>query len=49
MVSSPMKQLGKTNFYWAGKGFMFKGLWYCKGGNKRIIPLNKFDNWTGKH
>lgn len=49
---SPMKRLfkvGKYSFSYAGERFMYKGLWFWTGKkNVRIIPLNRFDNWTGK-
>ncbi len=38
-----------NHVYWAGEGFKYKGLWIWNGKkNIRIIPLNNFNNWTGK-
>lgn len=52
-VASPMKKLfklGKYPIYWAGKGFMYQGLWTWNGKrNVRLVALNKFKNWTGKN
>jgi hypothetical protein len=55
MCSSPMTTLFKIGkkyppkfaLYWAGKGFVYRGLWisYLLGklhGQVRIIPFNKF-------
>lgn len=53
MASSPMKKLfslGKISFYWADKGFMFRGLWIWTGKkNVRVIPLNRFSEYAGKN
>jgi hypothetical protein len=44
--SSPMKllfKIGKYSIYWAGKHFVYRGLWTWNGKkNIRILPLNKF-------
>lgn len=53
MGSAQMKQLFKISkiiFYFAGDGFMFKGLYMWNGKTQfRVIPLNEFKNWTGKY
>ena len=53
MGSMQMKQLctffGKK-IYYANSNFIFNGLFIWTGKtNLRIIPFNKFKNWTAKH
>lgn len=52
MAARQMKHLftvSKYKFYWADKGFMYQGLWVWNGvKNFRVLPLNRFKNWTGK-
>ena len=53
MAVKQMKRLvtlGKYKLYWADKSFMYQGLWLWGGTtNRRIVPLNRFNNWTGKN
>ena len=49
MGSSQMDKLftvfGKT-FYYAGNGFVYRGLFVWTGrSNRRILAFNKFSNW----
>lgn len=52
MCSMEMKRLfkvGKYPVYFAGKNFVYRGIHIWTGKNNvRIIPFNKFSNWTGK-
>jgi hypothetical protein len=46
-MSSPMEPLG-GGWYWAGRGFIYRGLWRWNGRrNVRVIPLNRFRQWSG--
>ena len=50
MMMKVLFTVGSTSFCWAGKEFMFRGLyvWAFKR-NIRIIALNRFSNWTAKY
>lgn len=42
-----MQPLGR-GWYWAGKGFTHRGLWWWTGKrNVRVLPLNRLSQWCG--
>lgn len=42
-------KLGKYSVSFAGDRFKYQGIWIWTGKrNLRIIPFNRFNNWTGR-
>lgn len=48
-MSSPMRPLIRHRVFWAGDGFVYRGLWiWVFKRNRRIVPLNNPRNWFGR-